>query len=98
MFNSRFYPIQLYLIRQADGTGRYVLERHFGWIRLAVTAMGLAITLASLVIGLNGWEISRLWLNLLGGAMIILAGAQLIIYWILMMGCKSLARAACTPG
>jgi hypothetical protein len=32
----------------------------------------------------RGWEIARLWLYLLGSAMFILMGVQLILYWILM--------------
>jgi hypothetical protein len=36
------------------------------------------------VLGVSGWEISRLWLWLLGSAMFILTGVQLVIYWILL--------------
>jgi hypothetical protein len=34
---------------------------------------------------LNGWEIVRLWLYLLGGALINLVGIQLILNWILII-------------
>jgi hypothetical protein len=40
--------------------------------------------LVSLALGIDGWEIARLWLYLLGSAMLILTGVQLIIYWILL--------------
>jgi hypothetical protein len=33
---------------------------------------------------MQGWEIARLWLYLLGSAMLILTGVQLVIYWILL--------------
>ncbi len=50
---------------------------------LSVVA-GLAIGIVSLVLGLSGWEITRLWLYLLGGALLTLVGVQLVIYWILI--------------
>jgi hypothetical protein len=38
----------------------------------------------SLGFGFAGWPVSRLWLYLLGSAMLILIGAQLMISWVLM--------------
>jgi hypothetical protein len=38
----------------------------------------------SLVLSTQGWDVSRVWLYLLGSAMMILVGIQLIIYWLLM--------------
>jgi hypothetical protein len=38
----------------------------------------------SLVLGIRGWEIARLWLYLMGSAMFLLVGVQLVIYWILL--------------
>lgn len=60
------------------------LDRHFWWMGGLATIAGLAAGAGSLILGLNGWEISRLWLYLLGSAMSILLGLQLIIYWILL--------------
>jgi glycosyltransferase involved in cell wall biosynthesis len=60
------------------------LENSFGWIGFAAFLAGLLLGLASLVLGMSGWEISRLWLYLLGSAMLLLTGAQLFIYWLLM--------------
>jgi hypothetical protein len=60
------------------------LDRHFGWMGVLGLVAGVGIGIVSLVLGLNGWEIARLWLYLLGSAMFILLGAQLIIYWILL--------------
>lgn len=60
------------------------LDRHFWWIGLLSLFGGLAVGVTSLVLGVNGWEIARLWLYLLGSAMFILVGIQLIIYWILL--------------
>jgi hypothetical protein len=44
----------------------------------------MALGFLSLILGLNGWEIARIWLYLLGGAMLTLIGVQLIIYWVLL--------------
>jgi glycosyltransferase involved in cell wall biosynthesis len=60
------------------------LDYYFGWIGLAALSLGLLIAIISLGLGVNGWEISRLWLYLLGSAMFILVGIQLVIYWLLM--------------
>lgn len=60
------------------------LENSFGWIGVGSFLAGLILGIASLVLGISGWEISRLWLYLLGSAMLLLTGAQLFIYWLLM--------------
>ena len=60
------------------------LENSFGWIGFASFIAGLILGVASLILGISGWEISRLWLYLLGSAMMLLTGAQLFIYWLLM--------------
>lgn len=59
-------------------------DRHFWWLGGLTFFVGLAIGVGSLVLGLNGWEIARLWLYLLGSAMLILMGVQLVIYWFLL--------------
>ena len=48
---------------------------------------GVALTL-----GISGWEIARLWLYLLGSAMMILVGVQLVIYWILLRVLEELSQ------
>jgi hypothetical protein len=60
------------------------IDRHFGWLGLLSLTLGLVGGVVSLVLALSGWEIARLWLYLLGCAMLILVGVQLIIYWILL--------------
>ena len=60
------------------------LDRHFGWMGVLATAGGLGLGGISLALGLGGWEIARLWLYLLGSAMLVLVGVQLGIYWILL--------------
>lgn len=68
------------------------LDHYFGWIGSAALLVGLLLGGASTVLGVNGWEIARLWLYLLGSAMFILVGVQLIIYWILMRVLEELSQ------
>jgi glycosyltransferase involved in cell wall biosynthesis len=60
------------------------LERHFGWIGLLVALVGGALGIVGLALGLNGWEIPRLWLWLVGSALFVLVGVQLVLSWLLM--------------
>lgn len=46
-------------------------------------AAGLAFGLVSLVLGLGGWPIERLWLYLLAGTMLVLVGVQLDVFWLI---------------
>jgi hypothetical protein len=59
------------------------LDRNFGWLGVTGLLVGISLGIVSVTLGVNGWEIARLWLYLLGSAMFILVGVQLIIYWIL---------------
>ncbi len=60
------------------------LDRHFGWMGLLTTVIGLVVAVVALALGINGWEVTRLWLYLLGSAMAILLGSNLMFFWILM--------------
>jgi hypothetical protein len=60
------------------------LDRQFGWMGLLATLAGLLVGGLSLGFGLAGWPVSRLWLYLVGSAMLLLIGAQLMISWVLM--------------
>jgi hypothetical protein len=59
-------------------------DRQFGWMGALAVSLGLVIAGVSLGLGVNGWEIARLWLYLLVSAMLVLMGVQLVIYWILL--------------
>jgi glycosyltransferase involved in cell wall biosynthesis len=63
---------------------RVPLERRFWWMGLLAMAAGVAFGLISLVLGLNGWDIERLWLYLLAAAMLALVGIQLITFWVIV--------------
>ena len=68
------------------------LDNYFGWIGFAALMAGLLLGGVSTLLGVNGWEISKLWLYLMGSAMFILVGIQLIIYWILMRVLEELSQ------
>jgi glycosyltransferase involved in cell wall biosynthesis len=68
------------------------LDHYFGWFGLVTLFFGLVLGGISTILGISGWDIARLWLYLLGSAMFILVGVQLIIYWILMRALEELSR------
>lgn len=68
------------------------LDRHFWWIGLLFLFAGFIVAGVSLGLGLRGWEVERLWLYLLGSAMFILLGFQLLVFWILMRVLEELSQ------
>ncbi len=68
------------------------LDHYFSWIGLGALVSGLLLGGISTILGVNGGDITRLWLYLLGSAMFILVGVQLIIYWILMRVLEELSQ------
>jgi hypothetical protein len=67
-------------------------DRHFWWLGAVLVIAGTAAGVTSLVLGMNGWEIARLWLYLLGSAMLFLIGMQMVIYWILLRVLEELSQ------
>ena len=68
------------------------LDRHFWWMGLLGLAAGIGLALMSLVLGLNGWPISRLWLWQLLAAMSTLVGLQLLVGWFVMRVLEELSQ------
>jgi len=68
------------------------IDHYFGWFGLVALFCGLLIAGISIGLGIYGWEMNRLWLYLLGSALFILIGVQLIIYWILMRVLEELSQ------
>ena len=68
------------------------LDLHFGWVGVIAVFVGFAIALVSLALGVQGWEIDRLWFYLLGSALLFLAGMQLTIYWLLLRILEELSK------
>lgn len=60
------------------------LDQQFGWMGTVAILTGFILGMVSLGLGLQGWEIERLWFYLLGSAMIFLVGIQLVVYWMLL--------------
>jgi hypothetical protein len=70
------------------------LDRQFGWMGLVAALAGLVLGSVSLGYGFAGWPVSRLWLYLLGSAMLILVGVQLIVSWVVMRVLEGLNQRA----
>lgn len=68
------------------------IEHHFGWIGLVMLVLGAVVAGASLLLGIRGWEVVRLWFYLLGSALLALVGIQMIILWILLRVLEELSR------
>ncbi len=60
------------------------LEQHFGWAGLAAMGLGICAGVLSLVLAMRGWPIYRLWFYLLGAAMSLIVGLQLVVFWLIM--------------
>ena len=60
------------------------LDQQFGWMGGSSILLSILIGVVTLLLGINGWEIDRLWFYLLGSAMLFLAGVQLFVYWLLI--------------
>lgn len=63
---------------------RKPIDRYFGWLGLAALLAGLGIVAAMVVLGVGGWDMTRLWLYGMGSAMLIVLGVQLVIYWLVI--------------
>ena len=68
------------------------LDQQFGWMGIVSILLGVVIGLTSLVLGVNGWNIERLWFYLLSSAMIFLVGVQLVVYWLLLRILEELSQ------
>jgi glycosyltransferase involved in cell wall biosynthesis len=68
------------------------LDQQFGWMGLVGLILGLVIGVVSLVLGLQGWAIERIWFYLLGSALVSLVGLQLFIYWLLLRVLEELSK------
>jgi hypothetical protein len=68
------------------------LDQQFGWMGLVGIVLGVVIGITSLVLGLRGWEIERIWFYLLGSALVFLVGVQLFVYWLLLRVLEELSK------
>jgi hypothetical protein len=68
------------------------LDRRFWWMGLIAIIAGILLAVITLILGLNGWEMSRLWFWQLVAAMISLIGVQLLIGWFIMRVLEDLSQ------
>jgi len=68
------------------------LDQQFWWMGLVAIGLGTLIGMISLMLGLQGWPIERLWFYLLGSALLSLVGLQLFIYWLLLRVLEELSK------
>ncbi len=67
------------------------LERHFGWAGLAIGSAGTVLAATALALANYGWPIERLWLYLVGSALLILVGLQLVVSWVVITTLQEIA-------
>jgi hypothetical protein len=63
---------------------RQPLESHFGWMGALAEIVGLLTGLISLGLSISGWDITRLWFWMVGSALLVLVGLQLVMSWVLI--------------
>jgi len=68
------------------------LDHHFGWMGLLITLGGVLLGGISFSLGLRGWDVTRLWLYLLGSSLLVLMGLQLMISWLVMRVLEDLSE------
>jgi glycosyltransferase involved in cell wall biosynthesis len=68
------------------------LDRQFGWMGLTVGGIGVILSAGTVILGVQGWPIERLWLYLVGSALLLLVGLQLAISWVLMRTLEELSE------
>jgi len=66
------------------------MARHFGWGGVTTFALGVLLGGVSLILGVLGWPVARLWLYYLTSACLALVGIQLAIAWVQMQVLDSL--------
>ena len=59
---------------------------------LLAMAGGLVLGAVCLVLGLQGWPVQRLWLYLLGAALLLLVGLELSVFWVIMRVLEELSE------
>jgi glycosyltransferase involved in cell wall biosynthesis len=95
MFNRLVSLFQRGPIKQGM-FGKPLFERplysRFWWIGGLSIVAGIAVGFGSLLLSFNGWDVTRLWLWLLGSAMLVLVGVQLTTSWLVMRVLEELSQ------
>ena len=64
--------------------GKYNFDQHLGWVGLAMFLLAIVLAVASLVLGSQGWPVSRLWFYYLISISLALVGVQLVVAYVQM--------------
>ncbi len=88
---SLFYrrPIRQGLFRRP--LFKVPIERSFLPVGVTAVVIGVTMAIVSLVLGLRGWAIERLWLYLSASSLLVLAGLQLSLWWLIMSVLRELS-------
>ncbi len=68
------------------------LDYQFGWMGAALIVVGLGASAVAFSFGLNGAPFERIWMYLLGSALLVLVGLQLAVSWIVMRVLEELSK------
>jgi hypothetical protein len=68
------------------------LDRRFWWMGLGALIFGAVLAIVTLILGVNGWPISRLWFWQLIAAVASLIGLQLLIGWFIIRVLEDLSQ------
>lgn len=60
------------------------LYKRFGGLGIVALIVGVVTAVISLVLGSQGWDITRLWFYMVAAAMLFLMGVQFVVYWVLI--------------
>ena len=74
--------------------GKQPLENHFWWIGGLSALAGLFVAIGVAILGSTGWDVDRMWLWLVGAALLVLVGAQLVISWVVIRALDEISRRA----
>jgi len=68
------------------------LDTHFWWMGLLAGLAGLVLGIVSIVLGLSGWGIDRLWFYLLASMALVMLGTNLLAFWLIMRVLEQLSH------
>jgi hypothetical protein len=88
LFNNKAAPAASAL------PGKAPLESHFWWIGGLSALTGLLVAAGVAILGGSGWDVDRMWLWLVGAALLVLVGAQLMISWVVIRALDEISRRA----
>ncbi len=71
---------------------RYHIDQYLGWIGLVAVILAVVLAVVSLVLGAQGWPVSRLWFYYVISASMALIGVQLMVGYVQMQVLEALRQ------